>query len=102
MSARKQKSQVRFVNKPTDRKTKIIICVTIVLAIVVLLVLRAATLNARAEAEAWRGEAQIQEQEKSRLEDLLSKLGTLEGIKELAEQFLGLTDPDTIVIQPEN
>ena len=82
MSAQKKSSQVRFVAKPSDRKTKIIVCVTIVLSLVVLLVLHAATVNARKEAEAWRNEAQVQEQEKSRLEELLSKLGTLEGIKE--------------------
>lgn len=102
MSSRKKSDQVRFVNKPSDRKTKIIVCITIALSLIVLLVLHVATENARKEAEAWRNEAQVQEQEKSRLEELLSKLGTLEGMKELAENFLGLTDPDTIVIQPEN
>ena len=102
MSSRKKSDQVRFVNKPSDRKTKIIVCITIALSLVVLLVLHVATENARKEDEAWRNEAQVQEQEKSRLEELLSKLGTLEGMKELAENFLGLTDPDTIVIQPEN
>ena len=36
------------------------------------------------------------------LEKLFGNLGTLEGIKDIAENLLGLTDPDTIIIQPEN
>ena len=74
----------------------------IVLAVVAILVLRAATLNAQAEADAWRSEAQVQEQEKSYLEKLFDNLGTLDGIKDIAENLLGLIDPNTIIIKPEN
>ena len=99
MSIRKTLSQFRLVRQPSSRLTKIVVCAAIVLAI---LVLRSATLDARAEADAWRAEAQAQEQEKSALEKLFGNLGTLEGIKDIAENLLGLTDPDTVIIQPEN
>lgn len=102
MSIRKMLSQFRLVRQRSSRLTKVVVALTIVLAVVALLVLRSATLNARAEADAWRDEAQAQEQEKSALEKLFGNLGTLEGIKDIAENLLGLTDPDTVVIQPEN
>lgn len=102
MSIRKTLSQFRLVRQRSSRLTKVVVALAIVLAVVALLVLRSATLDARAEADAWRDEAQAQEQEKSYLEKLFGNLGTLEGIKDIAENLLGLTDPDTVVIQPEN
>ncbi len=102
MSIRKMLSQFRLVPKRSSRLTKVAVCAAVVLAVVAILVLRSATLDARAEADAWRAEAQAQEQEKSNLEKLFGNLGTLEGIKDIAENLLGLTDPDTVVIQPEN
>lgn len=102
MSIRKTLSQFQLVPKRSSRLTKIAVGAAIVLAVVAILVLRSVTLDARAEADAWRTEAQAQEQEKSNLEKLFGNLGTLEGIKDIAENLLGLTDPDTVVIQPEN
>ena len=102
MSIREKANQFKLVPKRSSRLTKIVVLATVVLAVVAILVLRAATLDARAEADAWRSEAQVQEQEKSALEKLFGNLGTLEGIKDIAENLLGLTDPDTVVIQPEN
>lgn len=102
MSICEKASQFKLVSKRSSRLTKVVVALTIALAVVALLVLRAATLDAQAEADAWRSEAQVQEQEKSYLEKLFGNLGTLEGIKDIAENLLGLTDPDTIIIQPEN
>ena len=102
MSIREKASQFKLVPKRSSRLTKVVVVLTIMVAVVAILVLRAATLDAQAEADAWRNEAQVQEQEKSYLEKLFGNLGTLEGIKDIAENLLGLTDPDTIVIQPEN
>lgn len=102
MRIRKMLSRFQLVPKRSTRLTKIVVALTIVLAVVAILVLHSATLNAQAEADAWRDEAQAQEQEKSALEKLFGNLGTLEGIKDIAENLLGLTDPDTVIIQPEN
>lgn len=102
MAIRTKEGQFKLVRKRSSRLTKIVVCVAIALSVVAILVLRAATLNAQANAEQWRAEAQKQEQEKTRWEQLLDNLGSLEGIKDLAENLLGLTDPDTIIIEPEN
>lgn len=102
MEIRTKAGQFKFVRKPSSRLTKIAVCVTIVVSVLALLVLRAATLDALAKKEAWRQEAQQQEQEKSRWEELKENLGSIEGIRDIAELLLGLTDPDTIIIEPEN
>ena len=102
MQSRKKKPQVRFVFKRSSRLTKLVIVAAVVVSVLALLVLRSATLDAQKKADAWRAEAQKQEQEQSRLEELLGNLGSIEGIKDIAENLLGLTDPDTVVIQPEN
>ena len=44
----------------------------------------------------------ITHDEQSQLEEMMGNLGSIEGIKDIAENILGLTDPDSIVIQPEN
>ena len=102
MGIREKLSQFRLVRKRSCRLTKIVVCVAIVVSVLALLVLRSATLEALAKKEAWRQEAQQQEQEKNRWEELMENLGSIEGIRDIAELLLGLTDPDTVVIQPEN
>ena len=42
------------------------------------------------------------EQENSRLQQAIDQLGTIQGIAYIAKEQLGLVDPDTIIIEPEN
>ena len=102
MIFRKNNTEIQVVNKRSSRLTIIVICVAVVLSILALLVLHAVTQDWEAQADAWRNEAQNQEQQKTRWEELLGNLGSLEGIKDIAESILGLTDPNTVIIQPEN
>ena len=99
---RTKAGRFKFVPKRSKPITVIVVCVAIALAVVAVLALHTKTAQAQADAEAWRAEAQQQAQQQNRWEEMLSKLGTLEGIKDIAENFLGLVDPDTIVIKPEN
>ena len=101
MRIRNDEVEVKLVPKRSSRLTIIIVVAAIVFSVVALVVIHAATQNILAEGDAWRSEAQIQEQEKSRWEELFDRLGTLEGIKDIAENLLGLTDPDTVIIEPE-
>jgi cell division protein FtsL len=102
MEIRTKAGRFKFIAKRSSPITVIVVCVAIALAVVTVLALHTKTLQAQADAEAWRAEAQKQEQEQNRLEEMLNNLGTLEGIKDIAENFLGLVDPDTIIINPEN
>lgn len=102
MEIRTKAGNFKLVPKRSSRATKIAVCVAIVLSVVTILVLHASTLDAQEQVEAWRTKAQQLEQEKQRLEDKITNLGTLEGIKDIAQDELGLTDPDSIIIEPEN
>ena len=102
MTFRQMLSRIKLVNKPSSRMTKVAVCVAVALSVVALLVLRSAALDAQAKADAWRERAQQLEQENERLQDQIDKLGSLESIEQIAKDVLGLVDPDTIVIQPEN
>ena len=102
MSIREMASQFKPVVKRSSRTTKIVVCVAILLSVVTILVLHSATLDAQAKAEAWRQKAQQLEQANQKLEEKIENLGTLEGIKDIAQDELGMKDHDNIILEPEN
>ena len=102
MDIRQMARQFKLVVKRSSRTTKIVVCTAVLLSVVTILVLHSATLDAQARAEAWRQKAQQLEQENQKLEEKIENLGTLEGIKDIAQDELGLTDKDTVVLEPEN
>ena len=102
MTIRKLLSQIKLVNKRSSRVTKIAVCAAVALSVVALLVLHSAALDAQAKADAWRERAQQLEQENDRLQAQIDNLGSAESVEQIAKDELGLVDPDTIVIQPEN
>lgn len=102
MNIRKMARRFKLKVKRSSRSTKIAVCGAIVVSVISLLALQASTLDAQEQVEAWKAKAQQLEQEKNRLEEKIENLGTLEGIKDIAQDELGLTDPDSIIIEPEN
>ena len=94
--------QFKFQVKPGSRATIIAVTIAVTIALAALLVLYSVTMDAQARAEQWRAQAQQLEQENKALEDKIDNLGTLDGIKDIAKEELGLVDPDTIIITPEN
>lgn len=102
MNIRKMARHFKLKVKHSSRSTKIAVCGAIVVSVISLLALQASTLDAQEQVEAWKAKAQQLEQEKNRLEEKIENLGTLEGIKDIAQDELGLTDPDSIIIEPEN
>lgn len=102
MSFRDEMSQFKFEVKPGSHVTIVAVSIAVVIALAALLVLHSVTLDAQARAEQWRAQAQQLEQENQALEDKIDNLGTLEGIKDIAKEELGLVDPDTVIITPDN
>jgi cell division protein FtsL len=101
MNIRNILSRVRFVYKPTALVPRLIIlAVTAAVSLSAFLLLHSLTLKFRGEAEQWRAQAQQLEEANRLLEEKIEKLGTLEGIKDIAEEELGLVDPDTIIVIP--
>ena len=93
---------VRLVRVRSSKLTKIAICLAIVLSTVALVALHAVTVNERAHADALKQQAQQLEQENDKFESNIDGLGSLEGVQQIAKDELGMVDPDTVIIEPEN
>lgn len=94
-------SSIRLVYRRTATLTKIVVASAVVLSMAALLMLHG-TLDATKDAtEALRQQAIALEQENSRLEQYIDQKGTVTEIVRVAQEKLGLVEPDSIVIQPE-
>lgn len=101
MKVRRLLSSVKVVYRKSTALTKIVIAAAVVLSIAAIVTLNAATENTRQQTEALRQEAILLEAEQQRLELYIRELGTVQGIMRIAQERLGLVEPDSIIIQPE-
>ena len=92
---------IKFKYRRSSKIIKIVVLTTVALSIVVLLMLSVAIDTTREDTEKLRQEAIGLEQEQSRLELYIQELGTIRGIIRLAQEKLGLIEPDSVIIQPE-
>ena len=99
---------------------KVALLAVLVLCITALLILRGALLKTQAETEKLRAEAAALERENSaeteklraeaaalerensKLVQYIDELGTVQGIMRIAQEKLGLVEPDTIIFNTEN
>ena len=94
-------ADVKVVRRKSSAFTRIVIVTAIVLSIAALLTLQTAINAANRSTEALRQEAIVLEQESQRLEEYKSQKGTLQEILRIAQEKLGLTAPDSVIIQPK-
>ena len=94
--------RIRLVYRRSSNALKIVVIAALVLGTMTLLILQAAILGAEGKAEELRQQAAALEQENKKLEKSISQLGTVQSVTELAEELLGLVDPDTVIFQPES
>ena len=92
---------VRLVYHRSSKLLKIVVLVTLIAATLALLLLGGAI---RQEKQAYRQlqqQAAELEQTNNSLSQQIDELGTVAAIKRLAEKFLGLVDPDTVIFLPQ-
>ena len=94
-------SSIKLVYRRSRPLTKIVVLAAVVLSILALLTLRSAIMTTREKTEDLRNQAMALEQENSRLEQYIEELGTIQAIIRIAQEKLGLVEPDSIIIQPE-
>ena len=80
---------------------KVVALCTVVLSILALLGLQGAITASRENTAALMEQADALEQKNQDLEQFIDELGTVQGIERIAEDELGLVDPDTIIIEPQ-
>ena len=94
-------SRIRFVYRRTSNITKIIVIVAIVLCMTTLIALRLSTTALENRTEDLRHQAGMLEEANSTLEEKIDELGSVKSIVEIAEEELGLVEPNSVVIQTE-
>lgn len=93
---------IKFVIRPTRPAVKILLIVLIVLSMVSLLALRMVHSNFAAETQRLRDEAAYMEQANSVLDQRLRDPDSVQTVQAIAREELGLVDPDTVVINPQD
>ena len=76
------------------------VAVVLVVSIAALVTVHMAADTAREETQALRGEAFALEQQTGKLELYIEEYGTIRGIIRIAQEKLGLIEPDSIVFEP--
>lgn len=80
--------------------TKVVVIVLILVSMAAMIALTWSGARLRREIEALREEAAQLEAENADLREQLEKQDSVDGVEHIAENELGLVDPDTIVIDP--
>lgn len=93
-------SRFRLVIRRSPPLLKCVVLAAIVLSTVALLTLRSSILQTREKTEALREQAAQLEQENGQLEQNIAQLGTVQSVKRIAVEELGLVDPDSAFFEP--
>ncbi len=99
---RTNRRQVKIHFRKSSLLVKAALIAVLILSIAALLVLRSALADTQAQTDALRAEAAQTEQANTKLRHDIAGLGTVEGIVRLAREKLGLVEPGTVIIEPEN
>ena len=94
------RSRIRLVYRRSSPLLKCVVMTAIVLSTVAILALRSSIVELNSDTEDLRQEAAELEQENQKLEKNIAELGTVQSIKRIAKEKLGLVDPDSIFFEP--
>ena len=100
MAGKKFFRPVRVVFRRSSTTLKIFLIAALPISTVTLLTLRGMLLAENEKAEQLRQQAIALEQENEKLTRRNAMLGSVESVKELATELLGLVDPDTVIFEP--
>lgn len=92
--------RIRLIYRRSPLLVKCVVLAAIVLSTAALLAMRMAITQANAQTDALRQQAASLEQENARLEEAISELDTVQGIRDIATEKLGLVDPGTVFFRP--
>ena len=93
--------KVKVVRRRSRLLTKVVVLAAVLLSVATLLTLLLVIQSTRAQTEALKTEAVQLDRENSRLELYIQELGTIKGIIRIAQEELGLIEPDSIILDPE-
>lgn len=89
-------SRIRLVYRHSPLLLKCAVLVTIVLSTAALTILRSGITQYQEQTAYTRAQAAQLEQENRQLKENIGQLGTVESVKRIAKEELGLVDPGTV------
>ena len=95
-------SQIQLVKQRSGKLTIIVIVIAIVLSIGALTVLHLSIRDMKNRTEELRDQAAQLEAENAELLEDIDQVDSIHGIVEIAEEELGLVQPDAVFYQPES
>lgn len=93
--------RVRLVYRRSSTLTRAVVLSAIVLSVAAVLTLQLTIGAAQERTQALADQAGRLEQENQQLEENIDGLGSADSVEQIARDELGLVDPDTVVIDPE-
>ena len=96
-----EEKKIRVKFRKASLPLKIVVLAMVVLSMAALLLVWLYKQDAQKEYDKLRDQAITLEQENNRLQQAIDKLGTVQGIAQIAREQLGLVDPDTVIIEPD-
>ena len=96
-----EEKKIRVKFRKASLPLKIVVLAMVVLSMAALLLVWLYKQDAQKEYDKLRDQAITLEQENNRLQQAIDKLGTVQGIAQIAQEQLGLVDPDTVIIEPD-
>lgn len=91
----------KIVVRPAPPMLKIALCLLIVFSMAALLALRWVHNGIREETQILTDEAATVQAENQELHEKIGNLGSVQSVKDIAQEELDLVDPDTVVIDPQ-
>lgn len=96
----KNNGPFRIVFRHSTMLLKCVVLTAVVLSAVTLVTVGAVTQQLQDQTEAYRQQAAQLEQDNQKLSLYISQLGTVQGIKHIANEKLGLVDPNDFFFKP--
>ena len=94
--------KVKLVARPSSPLLKIVLVVLIVFSMAALISLSWVRQSIQAKTEAMKQESAALVQENADLEVKITELGTVQSVQDIAQQELGMVDPNTVVVVPNS
>lgn len=93
---------VKVVVRPSPTALKVVLILVIVFSMAALLTLRLVHNNIQQEIQELKDEAAEYEHANSELDRRMEDPDSVENIRDIAQEELGMVDPDTILIEPQS
>ena len=97
----KTKKKVKVHYRPAPTALKIVVCLFILFSMAALAALGWVHIGIQKQTQKLTQEAAQAENQRDELQEKIESLDSVESVRDIAQEELGLVDPNTIIINPE-